>query len=123
MHSVNRPGDPAFERYQFDAAQVRDVPARQLVTSGQVGLPATDMAGQIAGALDNLGYLLERSGFEFADITRLGLYTTDVESFVANWSIVRDRFLPGPVAPNTLMQVVRFTHPAVLVEIEASAGR
>jgi hypothetical protein len=51
------------------------------------------------------------------------LYTTDVEAFLAQWETVRARFEPGAVPPNTLVQVVRFAHPAIRVEIEASAVR
>jgi enamine deaminase RidA (YjgF/YER057c/UK114 family) len=44
-------------------------------------------------------------------------------AFLARWDIVRARFEPGAVPPNTLVQVARFAHPAIQVEIEASAIR
>jgi enamine deaminase RidA (YjgF/YER057c/UK114 family) len=123
MQSVNRPDDPAYARFRFDAAREYAAGQRQIVTSGQVGDPRSDMAGQVAGALDNVAGLLGLAGYTLADVTRLGIFTTNVEAFLAEWPLVRARFEPGPVPPNTLVQVARFAHPAVRVEIEASAAR
>ena len=123
MRSVNRADDPAYARFRFDAAREFSAAGLQIVTSGQIGDPAADLAGQIAGALDGLAGLLGQAGYTLADVTRLGIYTTDVASFLAQWRIVRDRFEPGAVPPNTLVEVARFAHPNVQVEIEASAVR
>jgi enamine deaminase RidA (YjgF/YER057c/UK114 family) len=123
MRSVNRPDDPAYARFRFDAAREYAAGARQIVLSGQTGDPRSDMAGQVAGALDCVAEVLALAGYALADVTRLGIYTTDVEDFLVQWVIVRARFEPGAVPPNTLVQVVRFAHPAVRVEIEASAAR
>lgn len=123
MRSVNRPDDPAYERFRFDAAREYEAGPHQIVISGQVGNPRSDMAGQVTGALDRVAEVLGLAGYALADITRLGLFTTDIEAFLAQWPVVRARFEPGAVPPNTLLQVVRFAHPAVMVEIEASAVR
>ena len=123
MRSVNRPDDPAYARFRFDAAREFPAAQGQIVTSGQVGDPHADLVGQLAGALDSIAELLALAGYTLADVTRLGIFTTDVEAFLAQWPVVRARFEPGPVPPNTLVQVARFAHPAVQVEIEASAAR
>ncbi len=123
MRSVNRPDDPAYARFRFDAAREYAAGPHQIVTSGQVGDPRSDMAGQVAGALDSVAEVLALAGYTLADVTRLGFYTTDIEAFLAQWETVRARFEPGAVPPNTLVQVVRFAHPAVRVEIDASAAR
>src|ERR1700733_945416 len=52
MQSVNRRDDPAYARFGFDAARECAAGQRQIMTSGQVGDPGADMAGQLAGALD-----------------------------------------------------------------------
>lgn len=122
MRPVNRPNDPAYARFRFDAAREYVAP-HQIVVSGQVGDPRSDMAGQVAGALDGVAEVLGLVGYTLADVTRLGFFTTDVEAFLAQWDTVRARFEPGAVPPNTLVQVVRFAHPATRVEIEASAAR
>jgi enamine deaminase RidA (YjgF/YER057c/UK114 family) len=123
MRSVNRPDDPAYARFRFDAAREYAAGHHHIVTSGQVGDPRADMAGQLAGALDSIADLLGLAGYTLADVTRLGIFTTDVEAFVAQWPVVRARFEPDAVPPNTLLQVARFAHPAIQVEIEASAAR
>jgi len=123
MRAVNRPDDPAYARFRFDAAREYTAGPHQIVTSGQTGDPDSDLAGQVAGALDNVADLLGLVGYTLADVARLGIYTTDVEAFLAQWGIVRARFEPGAVPPNTLVQVARFAHPGVQVEIEASAAR
>jgi enamine deaminase RidA (YjgF/YER057c/UK114 family) len=123
MRSVNRRDDPAYARFRFDAAREYPVAQRQIVTSGQIGDPHADLAGQLAGALDGIADLLSLAGYTLADVTRLGIFTTDVEAFLAQWPLVRARFEPDAVPPNTLVQVARFAHPAVQVEIEASAAR
>jgi enamine deaminase RidA (YjgF/YER057c/UK114 family) len=123
MRPVNRRDDPAYARFRFDAAREYAAGPHQIVTSGQIGDPGADMAGQVSGALDNIADLLGLAGYTLADVTRLGIYTTDVEAFLAQWAVVRARFEPDAVPPNTLVQVVRFAHPAVQVEIEASAAR
>jgi enamine deaminase RidA (YjgF/YER057c/UK114 family) len=123
MRSVNRPDDPAYARFRFDAAREYAAGSHQIVLSGQVGDPDSDLAGQVAGALDNVADLLGLAGYTLADVIRLGIYTTDVEAFLAQWGIVQARFEPDAVPPNTLVQVVRFAHPGIRVEIEASAAR
>jgi enamine deaminase RidA (YjgF/YER057c/UK114 family) len=123
MRSVNRPDDPVYARFGFDAAREYAAGPHQIVVSGQVGDPRSDMAGQVSGALDGVAEVLALAGYTLADVTRLGLFTTDVEAFLAQWQTVRARFEPGAVPPNTLVQVVRFAHPAVQVEIEANAAR
>lgn len=123
MRPVNRRDDPAYARFRFDAAREYAAGPRQIVTSGQVGDPDADMGGQVAGALDNVAGLLALAGYTLADVTRLGIYTTDMEGFLAQWELVRARFEPGAVPPNTLVQVARFAHPGIQVEIEASATR
>jgi enamine deaminase RidA (YjgF/YER057c/UK114 family) len=123
MRSVNRPNDPVYARFRFDAAREYATGSPQIVTSGQAGDPSSDLAGQVAGALDAVAEILALAGYTLGDVTRLGFYTTDVEAFLAQWVTVRARFEPLAVPPNTLVQVVRFAHPAVQVEIEASAAR
>ena len=123
MRSVNRPDDRAYARFRFDGAREFSAAGLQIVTSGQTGDPGADLPGQLAGALDNLTDLLGLAGYPLAGVTRLGLYTTDVAAFVAQWDIVRGHFAPGAVPPNTLVQVARFAHPGTQVEIEASAVR
>jgi enamine deaminase RidA (YjgF/YER057c/UK114 family) len=123
MRSVNLPDDPAYARFHFDAAREFPATAMQLVVSGQIGNSDGDMEAQLTGALDALDAVLTAAGYRFADIAKLGIYTTDVDAFVAEWAVLRGRFDPAAVPPNTLLQVPRLAHPGSLVEIDAVAAR
>ncbi len=123
MRSVNTPGDPAYARFHFDAAREFSSTGSQLAVSGQIGNIDGDMAAQIAGALDALERILTEAGYALGDIAKLGIYTTDIDRFVADWAVLRDRFAPGAVPPNTLLQITRLASPRVLVEIDALAAR
>jgi enamine deaminase RidA (YjgF/YER057c/UK114 family) len=115
--------DPILDRFGFHQGRlVRDA-GQLLFLAGQVGDPADNLEGQLTTALHRLFGLLARAGMEPADLTRLTILTTDVDGLLAVWPVVRTAFAPGPVPPNTLAQVVRFAHPAVLVEIDGIAAR
>ncbi len=103
MRSVNLPDDPAFARFGFDAAREFPAAAAQLAVSGQIGDAHGDMAAQLTGALDALQAVLDAAGYTVADIARLGIYTTDIDEFVAQWPVLRRRFEPGSVPANTLL--------------------
>lgn len=123
MRSVNLPDDPVYAQFRFDAAREYPASATQLVVSGQIGDVHGDFAAQLSGALDALATVLAAADYTLADIARLGIFTTDVDAFVAHWQIVRERFAPDAVPPNTLVQVARLVSPHALLEIEALAVR
>lgn len=123
MRSVNPPGDPAFTRFHFDAAREFSAGARQIHVSGQIGDTGGDMAAQITGALDALETVLAVAGYRLTDCVKLGIYTTDIAAFIAQWPVIRDRFEPEAVPPNSLLQFPRLANPRSLVEIDAVAVR
>jgi len=120
MRSVNVPGDAAFERYNIDGARES---GGLLMTAGQIGAVHADMPEQIAASLDAVEALLQAGGYSFADVIRMGIFTTDLDAFVASWDVVRNRFAPGTVPPHTLLPVQRLANPRSVVEIEATAVR
>lgn len=93
------------------------------MTSGQIGAVTGDMGEQIAACLDALETVLAQAGYGLTDILRLGILTTDMDDFVRHWDLVRKRFAPGTVPPNTLLPLPRLANPRSLVEIEAMAVR
>jgi enamine deaminase RidA (YjgF/YER057c/UK114 family) len=123
MRSVNPPDDPAYARFHFDAAREFPSTATQLAVSGQIGNTDGNMAAQITGALDALETVLTVAGYRLVDIAKLGIYTTDINGFIAEWAVIRDRFAPGAVPPNTLLQFTRLANPRSIVEIDALAAR
>lgn len=110
------------------ANEVSDV-QRTLYCSGQAANDATgaavladDMRGQIGLALDNLEALLAAAGFSVADIVRLNIYTTDVDSFFENYDAFIGRLAAGGCRhTGSLIGVARLAFPEMMVEIEATA--
>ena len=123
VRAANPAGDLGSARFGFDAGREVVGATRQLHVSGQVGDSSVGMAGQIRGAVDALLGVLALADYRLDDIVRLGLWTTDLTGFLASWPVLRDRFAPGRVPPNTLAQVTRFATPGALVEIDAVALR
>ena len=104
--------------------------SRQLVCSGQTAIDAEgkvqhpdDLRGQITAAMNNLEAVLKGAGMGFENITRVSVYTTDVDEMIENW----DAFA-GPLAaanvmpPNTLIGVARLDFPELKVELQADAA-
>lgn len=103
-------------------------PGRVVHVSGQVAL---DSAGAVVGAGDfraqceqvfrNLQRALAAAGATFRDVTRIGIYVTDMRELAALRE-VRSRYLPADAPPaSTLVQVSALFRPELLVEIEATA--
>jgi enamine deaminase RidA (YjgF/YER057c/UK114 family) len=87
-------------------------------------LHAGDMRAQITKALDNLETVLGQAGYSFADIVRLNYYTTDVDVFIAQSDVAKDRLAQAGCRPSsTLLGVTRLAYPELLVEIEAMAAK
>ena len=113
----------------YNQAEVIEGPTRHLVCAGQTavdggGIPQhpDDMRAQIGLALDNLETVLIQAGMTLANVTRLGVYTTDVDDALRNFDLMGMRFGPHQSAPPmTLLGVTRLALPGLLFEIEASA--
>ena len=102
---------------------------RTVICAGQTsvdtsGSPqhAGDMAAQIRQAVDNLETVLRHAGLELSDVVRLNYYTTDVDRFREAAPAGLRRLAEAGCKPaSTLLGVARLFHPAILVEIEATA--
>ena len=80
------------------------------------------MRAQIILALDNLEAVLKEAGMELSNVTKLGVYATDVDDALKNFDLMGMRFAPHQVAPPmTLLGVTRLANPGLLIEIEATA--
>lgn len=102
---------------------------RTVICSGQTSVDASgapqhpgDMAAQIRQAVDNLETVLRHAGLQLSDVVRLNYYTTDVDRFVEAGPAGLRRLAEAGCRPaSTLLGVARLFHPAILVEIEATA--
>ena len=116
--------------FGYNQAEIIEGAKRQLVCAGQTAVDAEgnpqhpgDMRNQIALTLDNLEAVLSAADMNLTNITRLNVYTTDVDETMKHFDVLGARF--GPVKatpPMTLLGVTRLAIPALMVEIEATAA-
>ena len=69
---------------------------------------AGDMRGQIEAAMNNVETVLAAGGLSLANVVRLNFYTTDVDSFVAHYDVIKSRLAAVGCQPSsTLLGVKR----------------
>ncbi len=114
----------------YNQAEIVTGATRQLVCAGQTAVDAAgspqhpgDMRGQITLALDNVEAVLRTAGMGLADVTKLTVYTTDVDEALKNFDILGMRMGPlGAAPPMTLLGVTRLAIAPLMIEIEATAA-
>lgn len=114
----------------YNQAEVIEGAKRQVTCAGQTavdgnGAPqhAGDMRAQISLALDNLEAVLAGAGMTLGNVTRLGVFATDVDEALKNFDLMGMRFGQHQVAPPmTLLGVTRLAIPGLMFEIEATAA-
>jgi enamine deaminase RidA (YjgF/YER057c/UK114 family) len=114
----------------YNQAEILEGSRRQLVCAGQTavdseGIPQHpgDMRGQVTLALDNLEVVLKGAGMGLAQVTRLGVFATDVDEALKNFDVLGMRFgAAGVSPPMTLVGVTRLAIPPLMIEIEADAA-
>lgn len=110
------------------ANEVKDA-QRTLYCSGQAANDAEgkalypgDMRAQITLTLDNLETVLRESGFEFKDIVRLNIFTTDVDKFFEHYDAFITRLAEaGCRHTGCLIGVARLAFPEMMLEATAVA--
>jgi enamine deaminase RidA (YjgF/YER057c/UK114 family) len=113
----------------FDQAQLVQGQRRELICSGQDAVDADgnaqhpgDMAAQLRLALDNLEAVLLDADMTLANVVRLNIYTTDVDTLLQNFTILTERFDGGgDCFASSLLGVARLVSPQLLVALEATA--
>ncbi len=113
----------------YNQAEVLEGATRQVVCAGQTAVDGEgnpqhlgDMRAQISLALDNLEAVLNAAGMDLSNVTRLGIYATDVDEALRNFDLLGMRFGPHQVRPPmTLLGVTRLAIPGLLFEIDATA--
>ncbi|WP_299604243.1 RidA family protein [uncultured Tateyamaria sp.] len=114
----------------YNQGEIIEGASRQMICAGQTSVDGNgapqhpgDMRAQIALALDNLEAVLEGAGMSLANVTRLGVYATDVDEALKNFDLLGMRFGPIQCAPPmTLLGVTRLALPGLMFEIEATAS-
>lgn len=114
----------------YSQAELIEGPHRQLLCAGQTSVDADgapqhpgDMRKQLTLTLDNLEAVLAAAGMTLSNITRLTIFSTDVDQTLRNLDIYGMRMGPlGAAPPMTLVGVTRLALPPLMIEIEATAA-
>lgn len=114
----------------YNQAEIIEGNTRQVTCAGQTSVDADgnpqhagDMRSQIMLALDNLEAVLGAAGMTLANITRLGVYSTDVDEAMLHFDVLGSRFGQlGATPPMTLLGVNRLALAPLMFEIEATAA-
>ncbi|WP_420446193.1 RidA family protein [Candidatus Poriferisodalis sp.] len=116
--------------FGFNQAEIIEGASRQLVCAGQTSVDAEgkpqhagDMRGQMTLSLDNLEAVLSAADMGLANVTRLTIYTTDVDESLKNFDVLGARLGSTNAAPPmTLVGVTRLAIPSLMFEVEATAA-
>ena len=116
--------------FGYNQAEITEGFSRQVICAGQTAVDADgnpqhpdDMRSQIACAIDNLEAVLSAADMGLADVTRLGVYVTDMDEAMQHFDILGARFgAAGATPPMTLLGVTRLAIPGLMFEIEATAA-
>lgn len=114
----------------YNQAEILEGSNRQLVCAGQTAVDAEgnpqhlgDMRSQITLALDNLETVLKAAEMGLNDITRLNIYTTDVDEAMKHFDVLGIRFGQVNAAPPmTLLGITQLAIAGLMFEIEATAA-
>lgn len=114
----------------YNQAEIIEGAKRQLNCSGQTSVDAegapqhlNDMRGQMALALQNLEAVLDAAQMGLSNITRISLYTTDVDETMKHFDIIAGKLgAANATPPMTLLGVTRLAVPGLMFEIEVSAA-
>ena len=114
----------------YNQAEIIEGASRHLICAGQTAVDAEgspqhpgDMRNQITLALDNLEAVLGAADMGLANITRLSIFTTDVDAAMKHFDVLGARLGPvGAAPPMTLLGVTRLAMPELLIEFEATAA-
>jgi enamine deaminase RidA (YjgF/YER057c/UK114 family) len=113
----------------FDQAELVEGHRRELLCSAQDAVDANgnsqhpgDMVAQLGLALDNLEEVLAGADMTLANVVRLNVYTTDMDTLLQHFPIVNERFEgTGERFATTLLGVAGLAAPDLVVALEATA--
>lgn len=116
--------------FGFNQAEILEGGRRQLVCAGQTAVDANgqpqhqgDMRGQMTLALANLNTVLAAAAMEMTNVTRLVVYTTDMDATMQHYDVLGATLgSVGATPPMTLLGVNRLAMADLMFEIEATAA-
>jgi enamine deaminase RidA (YjgF/YER057c/UK114 family) len=116
--------------FGYNQAEILEGASRQLVCAGQTAVDIDgnpqhlgDMRSQMTLALENLEAVLSAADMALTNVTRLTIYTTDMDEALQHFDVFGARFGPVDSAPPmTLLGVARLAMAPLMFEIEATAA-
>ena len=113
----------------YNQAEILEGVKRQLVCAGQTAVDSEgqpqhsqDMRKQLELVLDNLEAVLYGADMALANLSRLTVYSTDVDEALRHFDVLGSRLgANGATPPMTLLGVSRLALPELMIEIEATA--
>ncbi|WP_353471846.1 RidA family protein [Salipiger sp. H15] len=114
----------AFEKYGFSPA----IKSKGfLFISGRVGArpdgsAADGVAEQTEWALKRIGELLRLAGLDFRDLVDVTSYHVDIETTLAEFVEVKQRFIRSPYPAWSIIGISGLSRPELKVEIRAVAA-
>lgn len=117
------------EKLGYNQAEILEGAKRQLICAGQTAVDTQgapqhpeDMRSQIALTLDNLESVLNAADMQLANITRLSIYSTDVDEALKHFDVLGSKLgAAGVSPPMCLLGITRLALPGLMIEIEATA--
>jgi len=114
----------------YNQCEILEGVSRQVTCAGQTSVDGEgspqhdgDMRAQMTLALDNLEAVLSAADMSLASVTKLGIYTTDVDETMKHFDVVGARLgAVGATPPMTLLGVTRLAMAPLMFEIEATAA-
>jgi enamine deaminase RidA (YjgF/YER057c/UK114 family) len=104
-------------------------PGNLVFVSGQLPfdhsgkIVAKDIEAQTRAVFENIRLSLLSVGLSFADVVKLNTYVTDVVNHPPQIRKVRAEYFGSTSPPaSTMVEVPRFAHPDILIEIDAIAA-
>ncbi len=123
IQRINPPGlsKPATYSHIVRAGKTLYI-AGQLGSDEQGKVVGPGMVEQVEQALKNLQIALKSQGADFSHVTRITIYTTDVDAIRApDAAAVRAKYFGANLPASTLVGVTRLASLEYTVEIEATA--
>jgi enamine deaminase RidA (YjgF/YER057c/UK114 family) len=107
-----------------------ETPGRLIFVSGQLPLDSSgtvvgtgDIERQARMVFENIRISLGRAGVEWANVVKLTTYVTDIVKHPPLVRKVRSEIFGVRTPPaSTMIEVPRFAHPDILIEIDAVAA-
>ncbi len=115
--------------FGFNQGELVQDTTRTLYCAGQTAVDGEgkpqhegDIAAQIDLALSNLEAVLAEADMSLSNVTRITVYTTDVDAMIQHFGTLSKRLASADVRPaQTLLGVARLAFPTLMVELEATA--